>query len=259
MRHLLFSLAAALAVAARGADPPPGATLSVTRVVGSPAAADGTRALLREHERELLACYQTELPGDAEPRTVVNLSFTVGGNGSTLAPRAEFPDARLDDAGFAFLECLSERAAGWRFRNPVAGAAVEVELSFARGAGPGPAPAPAASAATAARDTPQDEVGQVVREHAEEIRLCYERELAAGRSLEGKVALRWVVGEDGSASDVRVHEPGTTLHNRKVLDCMIARVGAWRFPSPGPGRTLAVTYPWTLSAQRQPAEAPAGR
>jgi len=256
MRRIVF-FAAVVATVARGAGPPPAATVSVTKVSTSPAsAAEETRAMLKERVRELLACYEQELSGDGEPTTQVNLSFTYRGDGSTLSPRAEFPDARMDDAGFAFLECLKGRAAGWTVRGPVAGAAVLVGLTFARRASPAPAPM-AASAATAASSGPQGAVGKVVEEHAEEIRLCYERELSADPQLEGKVALRWVVEDDGSTSDVRVHEPGTTLRNRKVLDCMIARVGGWRFPSPGPGRTLAVTYPWTLRAQRQQAGPPA--
>jgi len=258
MRRTVF-LATVVATVARGADPPPPATVSVTKVSTSPAtAAQGTRALLRERVGELLACYEQELSGDGEPTTEVTLSFTYRGNGSTLSPRAELADARRDDAGFAFLECLRGRAAGWTVRDPVAGASVEIGLTFARRASPAPAPPPAASAASAAGSSPQGAVGEVVEEHADEIRVCYERQLSADPQLEGKVALRWVVEDDGSAADVHVHEPGTTLRNRNVLECMIARVGGWRFPSPGAGRSLVVTYPWTLRAQRQQAGAPAG-
>jgi hypothetical protein len=255
------ALLAALPAAGRGAEAAPTATLSVTSIRSSPAAAaEGTRALLRDRLRELVACYQQELSADREAATQVTLSFTVRGNGSLLAPKAEFPDPRADDAGFAFLECLKQRAAGWTVASPVAGATVEVGLTFSRRAAPAAAPAPPASAASpaAGATAPQEAVGKVAAEHAAEIRACYERELAVDPQLQGKVALRWVIQDDGSAADVRVHEPGTTLRSRKVQDCMVARVGGWRFPAPGPGRTLAVTYPWSLRPQRQPEGAPAG-
>lgn len=235
--------------AAAPSDAPAGAATVTIIAVKSPsaAAAAATRAALRQRERELLACYDQELAGDPEPATRVTLSWTLRANGSVSAPKAEFPDPRLDDAAFAFLGCLQERLARWTFGKPGAGSApVEVGLTFH-----------AASGSQPAKGTPlvgsigQDALRRVLDEHSGEITACYQRELAVDKGLEGKVKLKWAVQADGSVKDVRVDEAGTTLPNRKAIECMASRVAGWRFPPPRDGAIAVITNAWTLRTQLQ--------
>lgn len=239
--------------ASRGASagaPAVTATVSVSRVSAAGRLAEATRALLRQRERELLACYRQELSDDREPTTRVSLSWTLRANGSIATPKAEFPDPRADDAGFAFLACLKERAAGWRYREPVAGAPVEVGLTFSRQGGKPAAPPATAMVGSISRE----ELGQVLQAHAGEISQCYEQALALDGTLEGKVKLRWTVRSDGVVADVKVDEAGTTLASHDAVQCMVARVGAWRFPSPKGGAIAVITNAWTLRTQAQPAK-----
>ncbi len=234
--------------AAAGAAEPPGATVSVSAVRSpSAAAVAATKAGLRERQRELVACYQQELSDDPEPTTRVTLSWTLRANGSISTPRAEFPDPRLDDAAFAFLGCLQDRMAGWTFRTAGAGSGhVEVALKFTAGGGPRPA-----------RSTPlvgsigREALAKVLQEHSGEITACYQRELEQDRSLEGKVKLKWTVQADGSVTDVEVDGAGTTLPNRRAVDCMVSRVAGWRFPPPKDGAIAVITNAWTLRTQVQ--------
>ncbi len=238
----------ARAAGADAAASPRGATVSISAVKSSSdAAVAATRATLRERQRELVACYDQELAEDPEPTTRVTLSWRLRANGSISAPRAEFPDPRLDDAAFAFLGCLKERAAGWTFRKPGAGSAsVEVALTFSAGNGPRPA-----------QGTPlvgsigKEAIRKVLDEHSGEITACYQRELAQDKSLEGKVKLKWTVQADGSVADVKVDEAGTTLPNRKAIECIASRVGGWRFPPPKDGAIAVITNAWTLRTQLQ--------
>ncbi len=224
------------------------ATVGVSSVTSpSDAAVEATRTVIRERERELVACYEQELADDPEPTTRVVLSWTLRANGSISTPKAEFPDARLDDAGFAFLGCLTDKVAGWKVRKPGAGGPVEIGLTFSARGGP----RPTAQNVPLVGSIGKEALGKVFQEHASEISACYGRELARDKGLEGKVRLRWNVQADGHVTDVRVDDAGTSLPNRSAVECMVSRVGSWRFPPPKDGAIAVITNTWTLRAQVQ--------
>ncbi len=56
----------------------------------------------------------------------------------------------------------------------------------------------------------------VIREHAAQIRFCYEEQLAVNPKLAGKVLIRWTIDADGNASNASVDAGGTTLADDKV-------------------------------------------
>jgi hypothetical protein len=88
-------------------------------------------------------------------------------------------------------------------------------------------------------------IRKVIREHASEVRYCYEQELVLNPKLEGKVAIQWQIGSDGSASNCIVHGE-TTLMNEKVQRCIMSRITTWLFPKPKGGGIAIVKYPWIL-------------
>lgn len=245
---MVLQASGAHAAGADAAASPRGATVSISAVKSSSdAAVAATRGVVHERERELLACYDQELAEDREPTARVILSWTLRANGSISTPRAEFPDARLDDAGFAFLACLKERISGWTFRKPGAGSVpVEVGLAFAA-----PGGARLAPSTPLVGSIGKDALRKVLDEHSAEITACYQRELAQDRSLEGKVKLKWTVQVDGTVTDVKVDDLGTTLPNRNAIQCMASRVGGWRFPPPKDGAIAVITNAWTLRTQLQ--------
>jgi hypothetical protein len=251
MRRLLFTsvaLAAAgvLRPAAAGAaegTPPPRVSLLFVK---SPlrAVEDAARSSLQERQPELLACYQRELARQPDPEATVTMSFTLQESGSVSMPEAVFLEPREDPEGDRLLECLTARAATWTFPAPEGGvAAVSVGLVFSTRPGPALAEATAAAAGSIDRES----LRTVLRAHAGEIQRCYEQELARDHLLEGQVTLRWTVQPNGSVTDAGVDEAGTTLRNRKVQDCMLARVGGWRFPRPKGGGPAVIRNPWVLS------------
>jgi len=88
-------------------------------------------------------------------------------------------------------------------------------------------------------------IRQVIKEHAAQIRFCYEEELAVNPKLTGKVAVKWTIDADGNASNATIVE-GTTLASPKVHQCMMDRIVTWQFPKPKGGGYAVVTYPWIL-------------
>jgi hypothetical protein len=88
-------------------------------------------------------------------------------------------------------------------------------------------------------------IRKVIREHASQVRYCYEQELAVDPKLEGKVSIQWQIGADGSASNCTVHGD-TTLQSEKVQRCIMSRIVTWAFPKPKGGGIAIVKYPWIL-------------
>ncbi len=90
----------------------------------------------------------------------------------------------------------------------------------------------------------KQEVGRIIREHWTEVRDCYEAERFKAPGLSGKVAVAMVIDQAGGVMSAKVSE--TTLNNPGVESCIVARVRSWRFPPPGNGKPIFVTYPWVF-------------
>jgi hypothetical protein len=89
-------------------------------------------------------------------------------------------------------------------------------------------------------------IRKVIQDHAAQIRYCYEQQLAINPRLQGKVAIKWIINADGSASGAQVDRGTTTLEDSKVHECMMARITSWEFPKPKGGGMAVITYPWIL-------------
>jgi hypothetical protein len=91
-------------------------------------------------------------------------------------------------------------------------------------------------------------IRQVIKEHAAQIRFCYEEQLAVNPKLAGKVSINWTIDADGNASNANVVKDGTSMVDDKVHQCMMARIVSWQFPKPKGGGIAVITYPWILRA-----------
>ena len=90
----------------------------------------------------------------------------------------------------------------------------------------------------------RDLVLKVVRRHQNEIRFCYESELAQAPDLSGKVTVAWTIGASGSVESAQIAESG--LSNERVEACIVQRVKRWTFPEPQGGQEVAITFPWVF-------------
>jgi hypothetical protein len=89
-------------------------------------------------------------------------------------------------------------------------------------------------------------IRKVIREHASQVRYCYEQQLALQPKLEGKVAIRWQIDASGRASATQVESGETTLPSAEVHRCIMDRIVTWAFPKPKGGGIAIVKYPWIL-------------
>ena len=90
-------------------------------------------------------------------------------------------------------------------------------------------------------------IDKVVRRHMNQIRYCYQRELASNPSLAGKVVVKFAVGPDGAVTSAELRS--TTLGNSAVESCVIGRFRRMAFPAPAGGGIVIVSYPLQFSPQ----------
>ncbi|MBL9020237.1 MAG: energy transducer TonB [Myxococcales bacterium] len=87
----------------------------------------------------------------------------------------------------------------------------------------------------------RDIVRRVFRRHSNELRYCYEKQLALAPKLRGLLVIKLVIDAEGkvtSASASGVH--------KEVEACAAARARTWLFPKPKSG-VVSVTHPVTFS------------
>lgn len=119
--------------------------------------------------------------------------------------------------------------------------------------GDGPARASDGSPRPIKERLPPPVIQRVVRADFDDMRKCYEAGLARDPKLEGKITVRFVIERDGSVSTPHDVEdswrkggaqatPSVHLTDRGVIDCILARFAALKFPKPD-GDTVTVVYP----------------
>ena len=87
-------------------------------------------------------------------------------------------------------------------------------------------------------------IRRIVREHAGQVRYCYESALARTPGLHGKVVMKWVINSDGRVTQATTAE--TQMNNATVESCLSSRVKSWVFPPPRGGGMVIVTYPFVF-------------
>lgn len=92
----------------------------------------------------------------------------------------------------------------------------------------------------------KDIIRRIVRAHINEIRGCYNRGLERDPGLKGRVAIKFVIGSDGSVQDVGIAE--TKMTDTEMLECIVGRIATWKFPKPEGGGNVTVVYPFLLES-----------
>ena len=88
----------------------------------------------------------------------------------------------------------------------------------------------------------KDEVGEVIHRHLSEVRYCYESAMLRQPDIEGKLVINFVIGSVGGVNSSEVKS--STLPDPRLDDCVLRRLGTWKFPKPKGGINVAVSYPF---------------
>ena len=87
-------------------------------------------------------------------------------------------------------------------------------------------------------------IRRIVREHAGQIRYCYESELTKTPGLYGKIVMKWVINGEGKVMQATPAE--TQMKNPNVENCLASRIKTWVFPKPKGGGIVIVNYPFVF-------------
>lgn len=91
---------------------------------------------------------------------------------------------------------------------------------------------------------PPEVIQRIVRQNYGRFRLCYENGLRSNPNLQGRVAVRFVIGRDGAVSNVS--NGGSDLPDASVIQCVIRAYYGLSFPQPE-GGIVTVVYPIMFS------------
>lgn len=92
----------------------------------------------------------------------------------------------------------------------------------------------------------KDIIRRVVRGHINEVRSCYNKGLAKNPSLQGRVAVNFVITSTGKVGSAVVQE-SSLKGDTSVGNCIKKAVKRWKFPKPRGGGNVIVTYPFNLT------------
>jgi hypothetical protein len=91
---------------------------------------------------------------------------------------------------------------------------------------------------------PPEVIQRIVRQNYGRFRLCYENGLRNNPNLQGRVSVRFVIGRDGSVSNVG--NAGSDLPDPAVISCVTRAYYGLSFPQPE-GGIVTVVYPIMFS------------
>ena len=90
----------------------------------------------------------------------------------------------------------------------------------------------------------KDVIRRVVHRHLNEVKFCYERELASRPDLSGRVSIKFLINGMGAVQSSAATD--STLGNAALDTCIAMAVRRWTFPQPEGGGVVIVTYPFQL-------------
>lgn len=90
----------------------------------------------------------------------------------------------------------------------------------------------------------KDVIRVVIRRHINEVKYCYETELAKIPTLHGRVSVEFTIAPTGQV--VASTLASSTMGNRAVEACLVLAPRRWEFPKPE-GGVVIITYPFNFT------------
>ncbi|MEC7242664.1 MAG: AgmX/PglI C-terminal domain-containing protein, partial [Myxococcota bacterium] len=91
-------------------------------------------------------------------------------------------------------------------------------------------------------------IDRVIKRNMNQIKYCYQRQLNANPTLNGKIVVKFVISGDGSVSQAKTHS-STMTGGGAVQSCINERFLRFQFPEPRGGGIVIVKYPFLFSPQ----------
>jgi TonB family protein len=88
-------------------------------------------------------------------------------------------------------------------------------------------------------------IRRIIRRHINEVKHCYEQELAREPRLAGRISVQFTIAETGMV--VASVLQSSTMGNPRVESCVVKSVRRWEFPRPSDDGVVIVTYPFNFT------------
>jgi TonB family protein len=88
-------------------------------------------------------------------------------------------------------------------------------------------------------------IRRIIRRHINEVRFCYEQELAKRPALGGRITVQFTVAPSGQVITSQLRS--STMGDERVESCTVQAVRRWEFPQPPGGGVAVVSYPFVLT------------
>jgi TonB family protein len=88
-------------------------------------------------------------------------------------------------------------------------------------------------------------IRRIIRRHINEVRFCYEQQLAAHHDLAGRMLVQFNIAPTGQVLSSVMQS--STLSNVRVESCTLQAIRRWEFPKPDGGGLVNVSYPFVFT------------
>jgi TonB family protein len=88
-------------------------------------------------------------------------------------------------------------------------------------------------------------IRRIIRRHINEVRFCYEQQLAMHHDLAGRMVVQFNIAPTGQVLSSVLQS--STLGNVRVEACALQAVRRWEFPKPEGGGLVNVSYPFVFA------------
>ena len=89
-------------------------------------------------------------------------------------------------------------------------------------------------------------IRRIVRQHMNEVKYCYDQELARKPALAGRISVQFAISPMGQVLTSVMQS--TTMEDARVENCVIDAVRRWEFPKPLGGGMAIVLYPFSFTS-----------
>lgn len=92
----------------------------------------------------------------------------------------------------------------------------------------------------------REDIQAAVLAKRDQARACYDTAQKATPTLEGDIAIQWVIDPQGVVTDPKVDGMKTTLQDAKLGECIIGVIKTLKFPASEKGMETRANYPFNF-------------
>ncbi|HEX7499800.1 MAG TPA: AgmX/PglI C-terminal domain-containing protein, partial [Polyangia bacterium] len=87
-------------------------------------------------------------------------------------------------------------------------------------------------------------IRRIIRMHSNEVKFCYEQELARHPALSGRISVQFVIAANGEVTSSVLQS--STVNNPRVESCVVQAFRRWEFPKASGATNTIVSYPFNF-------------